>query len=222
MAYENQLSGPIASSDITLSIIDVSKIAAALPSKVGQWSVDQIEAHVSVRTFNVLKRKIEVLKDLTGYSDGELLRFRNFGGGSLDDLKRFLLRAVGPDVDMNGLQFEQRDFFKAIGIAVPEWLLKLEIPYLDLSARVRNGLKSLGVERLEELREYSPTDLQALGNFGVSSLACLCKAIQGRIVKGPPEKESYADTLLEAVCLAVSVFSHRDSSIIRLRFGISE
>ncbi len=211
---------PLTSSGpLSMMKFDVSKIAAALPSDVSQLPVLQLVPHVSVRTFNVLKEKIEVLEDLIGYSDGDLLRLRNFGETSLADLKEFLLKAAGPDcnpIDATG------DFFKSVGIDAPAWLLEVELAYLNLSMRVKNVMKSLGVERLEDLRGYSPSELLVLDNFGETSLIDLCEAIQQRIIKGPPEKESYPESVLEAVRIEISVLSERNSSILRQRLGISE
>jgi DNA-directed RNA polymerase alpha subunit len=204
---------------IPMMKFDVSEIAAALPPDVSQLPVLQLEPHVSVRTFNVLKEEIEVLENLIGYSDGDLLSFRNFGETSLADLKKFLLQAAGP---MCNPIVVTGDFFKSVGIDTPAWLLELELAYLNLSMRVKNVMKSLGVERLEDLRCYNPSELLALHKFGETSLADLCEAIQERIIKGPPEKEPYPDTLMGAVGAAISALSERNSSILRLRFGISE
>ncbi len=195
--------------------IQVPQLTRALPPQVAQLSVATLEHYVSVRTYNVLEGEIEFLQDLAGYSDASLLRLRNFGETSLVDLKRCLLRAVA----LGGLPC---NFFEYVGIDAPAWLLELELPYLNLSVRVKNVMKSLGIERLEDLRGCLPHELLVLDNFGETSLAGLCEAIQARLLKGPPEEESYPDTLLEAVCSAVSVLSGRNSSILRKRFGIPE
>ena len=210
------LTGPV---PFSLKMSDVSLIAEALPPDVSQLSVAEIRLCVSVRTFNVLKERIEVVDDLVGYSDADLLRWRNFGETSLVDLKEFLLRAAGPEADLKKAHV---DFFKSVGIDAPEWLLELGLHHLNFSVRVKNVLKSLGVKRLVDLRGICPNELLTLDNFGEKSLRSLQKAVMVRLYKGPPEDEAYAGTLLEAVRDAIPVFSDRDISILRQRFGLPE
>jgi DNA-directed RNA polymerase subunit alpha len=68
-----------------LTVIDQPTVSAGKPSLTGEMSIDELE--LSVRSFNCLKRAgINTIGELTGKSYDEMLKIRNLGKKSLDEV----------------------------------------------------------------------------------------------------------------------------------------
>ena len=68
-----------------LTVIDSPTVSTGKPSLTGEMSIDELE--LSVRSFNCLKRAgINTIGELTGKSYDEMLKIRNLGKKSLDEV----------------------------------------------------------------------------------------------------------------------------------------
>ena len=68
-----------------LTVIDPVVVNTGKPSLTGEMSIDELE--LSVRSFNCLKRAgINTIGELTGKSYDEMLKIRNLGKKSLDEV----------------------------------------------------------------------------------------------------------------------------------------
>lgn len=146
----------------------VSRIESELAGKLAM-SVNEIE--LSVRAANCLNNaNIQTIGDLVKKSEGELLRYRNFGRTSLLEIKSVL---VGM-----GLSLGMTDAPTPIEEAVPTWpeamsdtQLSRSVNELDLSVRAMNCLNNANIQTIGELVAKSDAELLKYRNFGRSSLA---------------------------------------------------
>ena len=126
---------------------------------------------LSVRSRNCLQAmNIQTLEDLTRISEEELLRGKNFGQTSLDEIRELMqahsLR-IGQDLHKSAVT----DHVAMLASSPQmEALLNRPISDLNLSVRARKCMVRLGITTLGELCSRTADELLSSRNFGVTSL----------------------------------------------------
>jgi DNA-directed RNA polymerase subunit alpha len=126
------------------------------------------EFELSVRARNCLKKMgIETLGDLVACTEEDLIKEKNFGDTSLQEIKTLL--------DQHGLRLGMFYRPKLLPAASPEGgpdpeLLQKPVTELNLSARARKCLQKLHIETIGQLLQHSIQDLLNVKNFGETSL----------------------------------------------------
>ncbi len=125
---------------------------------------------LSVRSRNCLKKMgIKTLGDLTKITEAELLSYKNFGETSLNEIKAIL---ASKNLRL-GQALEEKAGRKLHSLPKDDGdvsVLEKPIDILQLSARSRGCLEKLGVKTINELINYSESQLMEVKNFGQVSL----------------------------------------------------
>lgn len=136
----------------------------------------------------------------------------SFSSLGIVDERTFVVRRAKLEkkiqIDADGYRFRHIAADKAqtdpIGliVAAPLWLLEMDIYFFDCDTRNKNFLRAFGVSKLQDLLEYSSSDLVGARNMGRNSLIKLHQAIIAAFVKGPPPSDenihNFDDTLLNS------------------------
>lgn len=133
---------------------------------------------LSVRSRNCLDRmNIRTLGDLTKVSEQELLRFKNFGETSLQEIKDMLgskgLRLGQALEDEGGAApaaFEEEPEEEPQIVTESDSITARPIEELNLGVRARRAVDALNIRTIGDLAERSETELLKLKNFGQTSL----------------------------------------------------
>lgn len=128
---------------------------------------------LSVRTRTALKRmNIRTLGDLLRTTEAELMSYKNFGDGSLEEIKRMLAAkgmALGQGVD-DGHRSGRRSALDRFRGTSQEALLNKPVTDLALSVRARRALQLLNIQTLGDLVSHTEAELMGVKNFGATSL----------------------------------------------------
>jgi len=134
--------------------------------------------HWSIRTTNVFSRyNIRYLSDLLKYSDKELLKLKNFGRNSLQEIKKFF--------EVNKT-FRQNNELQASSLytKAKEGKIKFNFSFQNLSSkdsnvqlknfkwsvRTKNILDQFNIETLSDLLKHSEDDFLKIKNFGKNGI----------------------------------------------------
>ncbi|MCC7145788.1 MAG: tetratricopeptide repeat protein [Phycisphaeraceae bacterium] len=130
---------------------------------------------LSVRTRNALRKmNIRTLGDLLKVSEAELCSYRNFGEGSLQEIKAMLAQRglrLGQFVAAQQTAARQAvyDQLKTDAGTGGE-SLESSVAELNLSVRARKALALLGVQSIGDLCTKTEAELMGVKNFGTTSL----------------------------------------------------
>ncbi len=109
---------------------------------------------------------VETIGDLVALTEQDLMRAKNFGDTSLNEIKE-QLRRYGLSLGMVPAKKEPPS--EEAGRVDPQ-LLSKPVSELNVSGRVRRCLERLNIETVGQLIEYTPEQLLAVKNFGKTSL----------------------------------------------------
>ncbi|MBP7509447.1 MAG: hypothetical protein KA807_16665 [Prolixibacteraceae bacterium] len=168
--------------DLSLCSIDKEKIDQnQVIKKVCISDISISDLNFSVRTTNCLKKLgVNILSDLVIRSERELIKTRNFGRKSLQEIKDYLSRVglnfkiTNPDEHylLRRFTFNNETEKTVKTILDPELypILFIAIEELAFSQRTSNCLKTLKVTYIGDLVRKTETDLLKTKNFGRTSL----------------------------------------------------
>lgn len=125
-----------------------------------QISIERL--NLSARVYNALKREgIDTLQDLlSAHEQGTLYGIRKLGTKSYKEIKDKIA-----EVTAEGYQFEE----KYVEIEIPR-KKQIEIEKLNMSVRVYNALKRVGIDTLQDLlTAYEQGSLINVSNLGAKS-----------------------------------------------------
>jgi len=123
---------------------------------------------LSVRSQTCLeKMKVKTLGDLIKLTEADLLKHKNFGETSLNEIKQ-LLAQKGLRLGMALTESEEDE--RAKGEAARRELLIKPVSHLGLSVRCQRCMENLGVKTLGDLVKKTASELLCSKNFGQISL----------------------------------------------------
>jgi len=123
---------------------------------------------LSVRSQTCLeKMNVKTLADLIRFTEADLLRHKNFGETSLNEIKQ-LLAQKGLRLGMGLTEGEEDE--RAKEEAARRELLRKPVSDLGLSVRCQRCMENLGANVLGDLVKKTPAELLATKNFGQISL----------------------------------------------------
>jgi len=128
---------------------------------------------LSVRARTCLKKmNIRTLGDLLRITEAELMSYKNFGDGSLQEIRQ-MLTARGLRLGQ-GLEDAHRAARRALTDQYKgtnqEVLLSRPVTELQLSVRARKALQLLNIQSLSDLCSHTEAELMGVKNFGATSL----------------------------------------------------
>jgi DNA-directed RNA polymerase subunit alpha len=128
---------------------------------------------LSVRARTCLKKmNIRTLGDLLRITEAELMSYKNFGDGSLQEIRQ-MLTARGLRLGQ-GLEDAHRAARRALADQYKgtsqEALLNRPVSELQLSVRARKALQLLNIQTLGDLCSHTEAELMGVKNFGATSL----------------------------------------------------
>ena len=128
-------------------------------AKISKKTIEELE--FSVRTYNCLKRAgIDTLAALTQCTEEDIIKVRNMGKRSLDEIVE-KLAALG---------LRLLDSYNALhecsGESKTDKVLQLTIEELDLSVRSYNCLKRAGINTVKDLSEKTYEQMLEIRNLG--------------------------------------------------------
>ncbi|MBL8765326.1 MAG: tetratricopeptide repeat protein [Phycisphaerae bacterium] len=128
---------------------------------------------LSVRARTCLKKmNIRTLGDLVRTTEAELLSYKNFGDGSLVEIKQMLsskgLR-LGQGRDEAHRQ-ARRQMIEQLRGGASEATLNKSVTEMNLSVRARKALQMLNIHTLGDLVTHTEAELLGVKNFGHTSL----------------------------------------------------
>ncbi len=130
---------------------------------------------LSVRTRNALRKmNIRTLADLVRMTEAELRNFKNFGEGSIEEIKSMLAQRgvrLGQvaDEEQTAAKKAVYDQLKA-STGGDDSTLNRSVNELNLSVRARKALTLLNVHSLADLCMRTEAELMGVKNFGMTSL----------------------------------------------------
>lgn len=132
------------------------------------------EFELSVRSRNCLKQmNIARLGDLLNTTEEDLLKYKNFGETSLNEIKIMLAQKglrIGQALEVPEGEAEESGENPGEDLAADVSILQKPVSELDLSVRSRKCLQRLGITTIGELTTRSEAELMATKNFGQTSL----------------------------------------------------
>jgi DNA-directed RNA polymerase subunit alpha len=137
---------------------------------------------LSVRARTCLKKmNIRTLGDLLRITEAELMSYKNFGDGSLQEIRQ-MLHARGLRLGQ-GLEDAYRAARRALADKYKgtnqESLLNRPVSELQLSVRARKALQLLNIQTLGDLCSHTEAELMGVKNFGATSL----KEVQDKLAE---------------------------------------
>lgn len=135
------------------------------------------EFELSARARNCLKKmKVTTLGDLIKLSEAELAAYKNFGEGSLTEIRGMLskkglrLGMRAEEVDPNAVVAAAPPVVRYTVAPGSESTLARAVSELELSVRARRCLQRLNIVTVGDLIQHSEAELLATRNFGQTSL----------------------------------------------------
>ncbi len=123
---------------------------------------------LSVRSQTCLERiKVKTLGDLIKLTETDLLKHKNFGETSLNEIKQ-LLAQKALRLGMGLTETEESERVKEQ--AARRELLRKPVSHLGLSVRCQRCMENLGLSTLGDLIKKTPSELVSSKNFGQVSL----------------------------------------------------
>jgi len=112
----------------------------------------------------------------------------------------------------------------ALAAAAPPWLGARSIPSLDVTVRISNVFKIIGIKKVEDLSALSLDDLLKTQNFGRKSVRDLAQALENALQRGPSDNnadlKSPGLNFIESVEEGLKAYSDRDRDVVRRRMGL--
>lgn len=163
-------------------------LAVKIPQSLARIRIEELD--LSVRSYNALRaRQVKTLGQLVGFSDWELLEFKNLGRKSLHEIRQTIRKVISdrrgsvefnqPIVSRtpqtrNGWEVTAHDAVVSPGgwrVPTPQAdALDASVDLLDLSTRATNALIRLDLRTVRELLTYPKQKLFKTENIGRKSL----------------------------------------------------
>ena len=109
--------------------------------------------------------------------------------------------------------------------AAPPWLAKKNLDELNLTVRLANVFRNMGVVQVVDLSRYTLTELLGVPNFGQTSARHLVEILRHELATGPRDLQQAVErpnspTLLAAVRQSLLNLAERERDIIHRRMGL--
>jgi hypothetical protein len=110
---------------------------------------------------------------------------------------------------------------------VPEFILRTDVKYLDLSVRILNVFQKNNIQKVGDVRHFGEAELLRQPNFGRTSLGLLVEAIEG-LASGRPitdltiEEDALRISLKNQVGNAIAAFPEKVQIVLRGRLGVGQ